>query len=66
MLISDVKLLQAVDKVKDQTFFLSQVPQKALQQWLFPNGLLLKQQVKNIAFNHGLDRIARKKEVIAF
>lgn len=58
----DVKLLRATDTFKDQTFFLSQIPQLALRQTMFPLGDLLKNDVKLIAKTGGLDRIARKRE----
>ncbi len=35
-------LLKAYDRTKDQTFFLSQMPQEALQRTLFPVGELTK------------------------
>lgn len=60
----DVKLLQAEDSFKDQTFFLSQVPKTALQQCMFPIGSLNKHEVKEIADKIGLKKIARKKESI--
>ncbi|BES96108.1 tRNA methyl transferase [Nesidiocoris tenuis] len=59
---SSARLLRGVDLVKDQTFFLSQIPQEALKKTLFPLGDLLKSQVKKIAFENGLERIASKKE----
>lgn len=58
----DVKLLESGDKFKDQTFFLSQVPQDALKRCMFPLGDLNKHQVKEIAKQIGLRRIAQKKE----
>ena len=60
--ITDVKLLCADDKFKDQTFFLSQIQQLALRQTMFPLGELKKTEVKKIASAAGLDRIARKRE----
>jgi tRNA-5-taurinomethyluridine 2-sulfurtransferase len=60
----DVRLLQAEDCFKDQTFFLSQVPQSALRRCMFPVGTLNKHQVKEIADKIGLNKIARKKESI--
>ncbi|XP_035825414.1 mitochondrial tRNA-specific 2-thiouridylase 1 isoform X2 [Aplysia californica] len=57
-----VSLLCAKDEEKDQTFFLSQIPQWALQKSIFPLGDLLKHQVKEIATEAGMERIARKKE----
>ena len=56
-------MLKARDGNKDQTFFLSQVSQEALRRTLFPIGDLLKDQVKHLALNCGLDFIAHKKEV---
>ncbi|CAG9805321.1 unnamed protein product [Chironomus riparius] len=57
-----VKLLESVDTFKDQTFFLSQVPQKALKKCMFPVGSLTKGQVKEIASEIGLKNIAKKVE----
>ncbi|KAG4073295.1 hypothetical protein HA402_008641 [Bradysia odoriphaga] len=59
---TDVRLLTAVDPIKDQTFFLSQMPQLALRRTMFPLGELLKKDVKKIAAEAGMDRISRKKE----
>ena len=58
-----VRLLKAVDTVKDQTFFLSQISQLALQHTIFPVGDLKKDWVKRIAMEAGLEKIAKKKEV---
>lgn len=60
----DVRLLQAKDTFKDQTFFLSQVPQSSLKRCLFPLGSLNKHQVKHIADAIGLKKIANKKESV--
>lgn len=60
---SGVKLLKAEDSVKDQTLFLSQIPQGALRKTLFPLGGLHKDVVKAIAADAGLKKIAKKKEV---
>lgn len=57
-----VRLLQAVDRSKDQTFFLSLVPQSSLQQALFPVGHMTKAAVREVARASGLTRIANKKE----
>lgn len=59
---SDAKLLRAVDTWKDQTFFLSQMPQDALRRTMFPIGDLLKSDVKRLATDTGLAAIAQKKE----
>ncbi|XP_057598727.1 mitochondrial tRNA-specific 2-thiouridylase 1 isoform X3 [Hippopotamus amphibius kiboko] len=57
-----VKLLQAADSFKDQTFFLSQVSQDALRRTLFPLGGLTKAFVKKIAAENGLHHVLQKKE----
>lgn len=57
-----VKLLQAIDRVKDQTFFLSQIRQESLSNVLFPLGNYTKDVVKKIAISAGLDWVANKKE----
>lgn len=57
-----MKLLKAADPFKDQTFFLSQIPQVALRQTMFPLGDLPKQAVKELAAAAGLQRIASKRE----
>lgn len=59
-----MRLLQSADTFKDQTFFLSQVPQVALRRCMFPIGNLNKHEVKQIARDIGLDYVARKKESI--
>jgi len=57
-----VRLLKSADLVKDQTYFLSQVPQSALARTLFPVGGLTKDTVKRIASENGLDDVAKRKE----
>ncbi|XP_066245078.1 mitochondrial tRNA-specific 2-thiouridylase 1 [Euwallacea similis] len=59
---ANVRLLQAQDIRKDQTFFLSQLQQQALRRTMFPLGDLMKWEVKHIAAEHGLERIALKPE----
>lgn len=59
---NDVKLLQAVDQFKDQTFFLSQIPQYALRKTLFPLGGLTKDFVKKIATEAGFHHVLKRKE----
>lgn len=59
-----VDLLQAVDRVKCQTLFLSQISQKALQQAIFPVGSIPKIVVKMIAKEAGLEKISQKKESV--
>lgn len=60
---TEASLLVPRDRVKDQTLFLCQIQQKALQRTMFPVGSLLKSEVKAIAREAGLDKIATKKEV---
>eukprot|EP00088_Acartia_fossae_P020950 TRINITY_DN22440_c0_g1_i1.p1 TRINITY_DN22440_c0_g1~~TRINITY_DN22440_c0_g1_i1.p1 ORF type:complete len:420 (-),score=21.37 TRINITY_DN22440_c0_g1_i1:68-1327(-) len=55
-------LLKAVDRTKDQTFFLSQISQAALRNSMFPVGELTKTVVKQIASQAGFPEIAAKKE----
>ncbi|KAL1462053.1 hypothetical protein MTO96_027321 [Rhipicephalus appendiculatus] len=57
-----VRLMQGIDDEKDQSFFLAQVKQEALQRSLFPLGDLEKATVKQIATDIGLHKIATKKE----
>jgi len=56
------RLLKSIDRTKDQTFFLSQMPQNALQKTIFPVGDLPKTIVKKIAAQAGFPDIAEKKE----
>ena len=56
------KLLKSVDRTKDQTFFLSQMPQKALRRTMFPVGDIPKSVVKQIAAQSGFPEVASKKE----
>ncbi|EGI62794.1 Mitochondrial tRNA-specific 2-thiouridylase 1 [Acromyrmex echinatior] len=60
--ILNVRLLQAQDSNKDQTFFLGQIPQQTLRRCMFPLGNYLKNHVKVMAMQAGLCQIARKKE----
>ena len=56
------KLLMAMDRIKDQTFFLSQIPQEALRNTMFPIGSFTKDVIKEMAKTIGLDKISQKKE----
>ncbi len=47
----EIKLLQARDKTKDQTYFLWRLNQKKLSKVLFPLGNLLKEDIKREAQN---------------
>ncbi|KAM9823717.1 mitochondrial tRNA-specific 2-thiouridylase 1 [Neosynchiropus ocellatus] len=57
-----VRLCQGADRVKDQTFFLSQVSQHALRQTLFPLAGLTKDFVKKIAAEAGFHHVLKKRE----
>ena len=59
--IKDGKLLRAVDKNKDQTYFLSQLSHEQLENVLFPIGDLEKPKVREIAEEYGLIT-AKKKD----
>jgi len=61
-LIAGVNLLESIDLQKDQTLFLSQIHQRALQRTMFPIGHYNKSFVKQLARGAGLDHIVRKKE----
>lgn len=61
VVLTDAKLLQPDDRVKDQTLFLSQIPQIALRRTMFPLARILKPTVKRIASEIGLDSIFRNK-----
>ncbi|GAB0086656.1 Mitochondrial tRNA-specific 2-thiouridylase 1 [Sergentomyia squamirostris] len=57
-----VRLLQARDTFKDQTFFLSSVPQRALRKTMFPLGNFTKDEVKRLAEDAGMGFLLKKKE----
>ncbi|XP_057318245.1 mitochondrial tRNA-specific 2-thiouridylase 1 isoform X1 [Microplitis mediator] len=57
-----VKLLKARDSLKDQTLFLAQVNQEPLRRCMFPIADYMKKDIKQIAIDEGLDRIAAKDE----
>ncbi|MBQ9318914.1 MAG: tRNA 2-thiouridine(34) synthase MnmA [Bacilli bacterium] len=57
----DGKLLRGIDDNKDQTYFLSQVSNKQLENVLFPIGDLVKPDVRKIALEYGLIT-AKKKD----
>ncbi|KKU35452.1 MAG: tRNA-specific 2-thiouridylase MnmA [Candidatus Beckwithbacteria bacterium GW2011_GWB1_47_15] len=50
----DLRLLQGVDKQKDQTYFLALLTQKQLGKAMFPVGHMLKSQVRREAKKRGL------------
>ena len=51
---SGYKLLQGIDKTKDQSYFLCQLNQKQLSKILFPIGHLKKSEVRDIAKKNNL------------
>ena len=55
------ELRKAVDRAKDQSYFLFELTQEQLSEALFPLGDLTKPQVRDIAEEAGLS-VARKKE----
>ncbi len=57
----DSILLKAADLNKDQTYFLAQLPKKALKKTLFPLGDITKPEVRRIAEELDLS-IAKKKD----
>lgn len=63
-MIAGTKLLTAVDRLKDQTYFLCTLSQLQLGQAIFPLGSLTKPIVKRIAREQGFDDVSRKPEVI--
>lgn len=58
--IKNGQLLRAVDKNKDQTYFLSQVSKKQLKNVLFPIGDMLKPDVRKIAAEYNLITATKK------
>lgn len=55
-------LKNAVDTVKDQTYFLWMLTEENLRRTIFPLGGLTKPQVRQIAFEHGLVALSQKAE----
>jgi tRNA (5-methylaminomethyl-2-thiouridylate)-methyltransferase len=58
-----VELCEAADANKDQTYFLLQVSQKALQRVLFPIGHLTKPEVRALAVEAKLPNAQRKESM---
>ncbi|XP_043466671.1 mitochondrial tRNA-specific 2-thiouridylase 1 isoform X1 [Leptopilina heterotoma] len=59
---TNVKLLKGKDVIKDQAFFLSQVPQESLKKCMFPVGEYNKTDIKRIAKEAQLYSVLHKKE----
>lgn len=55
-------LKTAVDSYKDQTYFLWMLTEENLQRTIFPLGELTKQQVRQIAYDHGYVALSKKSE----
>lgn len=59
----DGRLLRGLERNKDQSYYLSTVPEEALKRTLFPLGnVKSKVEVKKLALELGLTDIAKKKE----
>lgn len=56
------QLFKAIDKSKDQSYFLSGLNQEQLSLSLFPLGDMLKTQIKAYAETHGFEYLIKKKE----
>lgn len=54
------KLLKGIDENKDQTYFLSQVTKKQLENILFPVGNLIKEEVRKIAEENNIPVFNKK------
>ena len=57
-----VYLAQAADTKKDQTYFLWMLTEEQLRRTIFPLGDLTKDQVRDIARQHGYIKLAEKRE----
>lgn len=55
-------LKHAVDNHKDQTYFLWRLPEEMLAHTLFPLSQLTKPQVRDIAAQHGFEKLSKKSE----
>jgi len=60
-IVKDGSLYRGLDSNKDQTYFLSQLTRKQLENVLFPVGELNKSEVRKIATEYNLD-VATKKD----
>jgi tRNA-specific 2-thiouridylase len=58
--VQSSKLCKAVDPIKDQTYFLSQLSQEQLKKVVFPLGSLDKQNVRELANSWNLPNASRK------
>ena len=53
---------KGIDKLKDQSYFLYRLPQNYLKRTLFPLGDKRKTEIKEIAYDLGLNRLINKSE----
>lgn len=60
--VRDGFLRKAVDTAKDQTYFLWMLTEENLRRTIFPLGELTKPQVREIARQHGYEKLAVKTE----
>jgi len=58
----DYKLMRAYDLIKDQSFFLCHLKNSILPFIEFPIGNMMKSDVKRLANEMNLERIAQKNE----
>lgn len=56
------QLLKSLDQSKDQTYFLNQVKNGALENVIFPIGNLTKKEVREIADKYNLSAVSKKKD----
>ncbi len=56
------QLLRAVDKSKDQSYFLSFLSQEQLSQVVFPLGFFHKEETRKLAQKYGFDELVEKQE----
>uniref|UniRef100_A0AC35UIR5 tRNA-5-taurinomethyluridine 2-sulfurtransferase n=1 Tax=Rhabditophanes sp. KR3021 TaxID=114890 RepID=A0AC35UIR5_9BILA len=59
---NNAKLLRSADPIKDQTYFLALLKSHQLKRAMFPLGDYMKSDVKTLACQIGLDKIAHKQE----
>jgi len=55
-------LRNAIDAHKDQTYFLWMLTEDNLRRTIFPLGGLTKPEVRQIAFDHGFEKLSKKAE----
>ena len=58
----EYQLIRAIDSIKDQSFFLCHLKESILPMIEFPIGQMMKSEVKRLANEMDLERIAKKDE----